>query len=222
MTFKMVVFDWDGTLLDSTGAITRAIRHACVSADLPDPGAEIASYVIGLGLGDALRHAAPGASDAQIAKLVEAYRDHYLSKDHELELFTGAVPLLQALNELSVICTVATGKSRQGLNRAMANSDTGRYFMGSRCADECHSKPHPQMLLELMEEFNTDPEHVVMIGDTTHDLNMAQAAGVKAVSVQTGAHPPKLLNQVPHYNSFLSINEMTPWLIDLIANHKHD
>lgn len=220
MSFKMVVFDWDGTLLDSTGAITRAIRHACLSADLPDPGAEIASYVIGLGLGDALRHAAPGASDDQIARLIKAYRDHYLSNDHELELFTGAIPLLKALNELDVICTVATGKSREGLNRAMANSNTAQYFKGSRCADECHSKPHPQMLLELMEEFETEPEHVVMIGDTTHDLNMAQAAGVKAISVQTGAHPLRLLQQVPHHHSFLSINEMTPWLIDTISNAK--
>lgn len=218
MTYKMVVFDWDGTILDSTGAITRAIQGACVDAGLPDPGAEIASYVIGLGLSDALRHAAPGASEHQIAMLVDSYRRHYLSNDHELELFTGAIPLLKQLNEMGVICTVATGKSRQGLNRAMSHSDTGRYFMGSRCADECHSKPHPQMILELMEEFDTDPADVVMIGDTTHDLNMANAAGVHALSVQTGAHPPKLLNQVPHLQSFHSINELAPWLVKTISS----
>ncbi|HEX4842184.1 MAG TPA: HAD-IA family hydrolase [Limnobacter sp.] len=217
MTFKMVVFDWDGTILDSTGTITRAIQSACVDAGLPDPGPEIASYVIGLGLGDALRHAAPGATDRQIASLVDSYRRHYLSKDHELELFAGVTPLLQTLNDMNVICTVATGKSRQGLNRAMENSGTGRYFMGSRCADECHSKPHPQMLLELMDEFGTHPDDVVMIGDTTHDLSMAQAAGVAALSVQTGAHPPKLLNQVPHLKSFHSINELAPWLIQTIS-----
>jgi phosphoglycolate phosphatase len=217
MTYKMVVFDWDGTILDSTGAITRAIQGACVDAGLPDPGEEIASYVIGLGLTDALRHAAPGANESQIAMLVDSYRRHYLSNDHELQLFTGAVPLLRQLTEMGVICTVATGKSRQGLNRAMAHSDTGRYFMGSRCADECHSKPHPQMILELMEEFDTDPSDVVMIGDTTHDLNMAKAAGVHALSVQTGAHPPKLLNQVPHLQSFHSINELAPWLVKTIS-----
>lgn len=220
MTYKMVVFDWDGTILDSTGAITRSIQRACLDAGLPDPGEEIASYVIGLGLTDALRHAAPGANEAQIALLVESYRTHYLSKDHELELFTGAVPLLQTLNEMGVICTVATGKSRHGLNRAMSNSDTGRYFRGSRCADECHSKPHPQMILELMEEFDIDPAHVVMIGDTTHDLNMAQAAAVHALSVQTGAHPPKLLSQVPHLETFHSINELAPWLIQTISSNK--
>jgi phosphoglycolate phosphatase len=217
MTYKMVVFDWDGTILDSTGAITRSIQKACLHAGLPDPGEEIASYVIGLGLTDALRHAAPGASEAQIALLVDSYRTHYLSNDHELQLFTGAIPLLKQLNEMGVICTVATGKSRQGLNRAFAHSDTGRYFMGSRCADECHSKPHPQMLLELMEEFNTDPADVVMIGDTTHDLNMAVAAGVHALSVQTGAHPPRLLNQVQHLQSFHSINELAPWLVQKIS-----
>ncbi|WP_370263108.1 HAD hydrolase-like protein, partial [Limnobacter sp.] len=140
MTYKMVVFDWDGTILDSTGAITRAIQQACLEAGLPDPGAEIASYVIGLGLNDALRHAAPGATESQIASLVNSYRHHYLSKDHELELFSGVVPLLQSLNDMKVICTVATGKSRQGLNRALEQTGTGRYFMGSRCADECHSK----------------------------------------------------------------------------------
>lgn len=216
----MVVFDWDGTILDSTGAITRAIQQACLDAGLPDPGEEIASYVIGLGLTDALRHAAPGANDQQIARLVDSYRTHYLSKDHELSLFSGAVPLLQSLNDLGVICTVATGKSRLGLNRAMSNSDTGRFFMGSRCADECHSKPHPQMLFELMEEFDTPAEHVVMIGDTTHDLNMAQSAGVHALSVQKGAHPIRLLNQVPHLKSFPSINELAPWLIQTISQSR--
>ena len=103
MTYKMVVFDWDGTILDSTGAITRSIQRACLDAGLPDPGEEIASYVIGLGLSDALRHAAPGASEAQIGLLVESYRKHYLSKDHELEFFTGAVTLLKDLNEMGVI-----------------------------------------------------------------------------------------------------------------------
>lgn len=92
--------------------------------------------------------------------------------------------------------------------------------MGSRCADECHSKPHPQMLLELMEEFDTPAEHVVMIGDTTHDLNMAQAAGVHALSVQKGAHPIRLLNQVPHLKSFPSINELAPWLIQTISQSR--
>lgn len=220
MTFKMVVFDWDGTILDSTGAITRSIRRACLDADLADPGDEIASYVIGLGLADALRHAAPGATDAQVARLVESYRKHYLSTDHELELFQGVIPLLSRLNEEGVVCTVATGKSRQGLNRAMAHSSTERFFLGSRCADECHSKPHPQMLLELMDEFSMAPAEVVMIGDTTHDLNMAQAAKVPALSVRSGAHPANLLDQVPHLKSFHSINELAPWLIQTIVESR--
>lgn len=216
MAFKMVVFDWDGTLLDSTGAITRTIRQACLDADLSDPGDEIASYVIGLGLADALRHAAPNASDAQVAKLVEAYRRHYLSIDHDLCLFDGVVPLLESLNSLGVVCTVTTGKSRQGLNRAMAQSDTGRFFAGSRCADECFSKPHPQMLQELMEEFNVLPEDTVMIGDTTHDLNMARSAGTHAIAVTSGAHPERLLMEVPHLRSFKSVNQASPWLVQVI------
>jgi phosphoglycolate phosphatase len=217
MTFKMVVFDWDGTLLDSTGAIARSIRQACITVGLPDPGSALASYVIGMGLVEALRHAAPSASEVQISQMVDAYRQHYLSRDHELELFSGVHPLLKSLNDMQIICTVATGKARQGLNRAMTNSNTAQYFMGSRCADECHSKPHPQMLLELMTEFDVPAQQVLMVGDTTHDLNMARAAGVQAVSVQTGAHPPKLLNEIAHLNTFVSINEMAPWLLRILA-----
>lgn len=218
MAFKMVVFDWDGTLLDSTGAIAEAIRSACLEADLPDPGEEIASYVIGLGLADALRHAAPNAAEHQVAKLVQSYRNHYLANDHELRLFDGVIPLLQSLNQLGVVCTVATGKSRDGLNRAMSQSSTSQYFSGSRCADECHSKPHPQMLLELLDEFMFSPNEVVMIGDTTHDLNMAKAAGTHAVALHSGAHPERLLNEVPHLASFKSINEAAPWLLSTIKN----
>lgn len=216
MTYKMVVFDWDGTLLNSTAAIARAIQAACMEAGLPDPGVEIASYVIGLGLSEALRHAAPGASDEQVALLVEGYRKHYLSNDQALSLFAGAIPLLQALNEMNVICAVATGKSRHGLNRAMSHSNTSSYIASSRCADECFSKPHPQMLLELMDEFNLSAKEVVMIGDTTHDLNMAKAAGVHALSVQTGAHSVKMLEQVAHLKSFHSINELAPWLLSTL------
>ncbi len=222
MTYKMVIFDWDGTLLDSTGAIAKSIRRACLDSGLPDPGEEVASYVIGLGLSQALARAAPQASQSQINLMIDSYRKHYLSKDHDLELFSGVLPLITTLNAMGTICTVATGKSRQGLNRAMSNSGTTPYFKGSRCADECRSKPDPQMILELMDEFNVDPVHVVMIGDTTHDLYMAQSAGVHALSVQSGAHPLKLLNQVPHLKTFLSINELAPWLIQTIAdNHSH-
>lgn len=222
MTFKMVVFDWDGTLLDSTGMIANGIRYACAKAGLQDPGQHVASYVIGMGLVDALRHAAPLATERQLAVLIDEYKSFYLSQDQDLALFSGVIPLLQKLNEVGVICTVATGKSRQGLNRAMEHTATAKYFMGSRCADECHSKPHPQMLLELMDEFCVDPEHVLMIGDTTHDLNMARAAGVQALAVQTGAHSPEMLNGVPHLQAFLSINEVAPWLVQEILEGNND
>ena len=218
MAFKMVVFDWDGTLLDSTGAIAKTIRRACVEAGLADPGPEIASFVIGLGLADALRHAAPDATEEQVAKLVDGYRRHYLSNDHELNLFDGVVPLLKQLNEMNVLCTVATGKSRAGLDRAMAQTGTAEYFSASRCADECFSKPHPQMLHELIEEFAVQPTDVVMIGDTTHDLNMARAAKTHAVAVRSGAHSAEMLEQVPHLKAFLSIDEAAPWLVSAIRS----
>jgi phosphoglycolate phosphatase len=217
MTFKMVVFDWDGTLLDSTGIIAKGIRHACQVAGLEDPGQQVASYVIGMGLVQALHHAAPQATEQQLSVLIEAYKSFYLSQDQDLALFSGVIPLLKTLNKIGVICTVATGKSRPGLNRAMENTGTAQYFMGSRCADECHSKPHPQMILELIDEFCVSPEQVLMIGDTTHDLNMAHAAGVQALAVQSGAHSPDMLKTAPHLQAFLSINEAASWLIHTIS-----
>ncbi|NJM33026.1 MAG: HAD-IA family hydrolase [Limnobacter sp.] len=216
MAFKMIVFDWDGTLLDSTGAITHAIRQACQDAALPDPGQEIASFVIGLGLAEALRYAAPSATDEQLNILTESYRHNYLKADHTLRLFAGAVPLLEALQQRNITCTVATGKSRQGLNRAMEQTKTRPFFAGTRCADECHSKPHPEMLHELMEEFSFVPEEVLMIGDTTHDLQMAQAAGTHALAVCSGAHPRNMLVQLPHLAAFTSVSEATPWLLQAL------
>ena len=216
MTYKMIVFDWDGTVFDSTGLIADLIRLSCTEVWFTDPGEHAASYVIGMGLPQAFAMLVPQASHEQINQILERYRYHYLQQRNSVKLFKEVVPLLTSLRDLGVICTVATGKSRAGLNRTMAECQVAHFFAASRCADECFSKPHPQMLEQLLNEFSLAPNHALMIGDTTHDLNMAHALGVPAVSVQSGAHSLQLLQQVPHLKSFLSINEVAPWLISQI------
>jgi phosphoglycolate phosphatase len=210
--FELVVFDWDGTLLDSPGAIVAAIQAAARDLDLPEPPDERARHVIGLGLSDALRHALPELPPERYGELVERYRYHYLSRDHELSLFAGVEALLQELADSGARLAVATGKSRLGLERALKTSGLGRYFEASRCADECHSKPHPQMLHELMDETFVVPERMVMVGDTTHDLLMAQNAGVAGLGVAWGAHPRVALDEAAPVAVFERIEELAEWL----------
>jgi phosphoglycolate phosphatase len=187
--FDLIVFDWDGTLMDSTAHITRSIQAACRDLDLPVPGDEAASYVIGLGLRDALQIAAPTLDAADYPKLSERYRFHYLTRDQHTELFVGVREMLEDLRASGYLLAVATGKSRVGLNRALDEVRLASQFDATRCADETFSKPHPAMLQELTRELGQDLQRTVMIGDTTHDLQMAENAGAVAVAVTYGAHP---------------------------------
>ena len=186
--FDLIVFDWDGTILDSTAAIVSAMQSACRDLGLSEPAAAIARQVIGLGLADALRIAAPDLTEESVPHLVARYRHHYLSGDRSLALFEGVEDMLGDLRTAGYLLAVATGKGRQGLNRALDHSGLGALFVASRCADECFSKPHPQMLEELMAELDVPPERTLMIGDTTHDVQMARNAGVAALAVTYGAH----------------------------------
>lgn len=210
--FELLVFDWDGTLLDSAGAIVAAIKAACLDLDLPVPSDDRARHVIGLGLGDALRHAVPDLPEQDYPRMVDRYRHHYLSRDHELRLFDGAAELIVELADADFMLAVATGKSRLGLNRALTASGLGRCFQGSRCADECFSKPHPQMLAELMDEFAVTPARTLMIGDTTHDLLMARNAGVASLAVSYGAHPAAALDALAPLARLQHVEELAGWL----------
>lgn len=210
--FELLVFDWDGTLMDSAAAIVAAIQAAAGDLGIEPPSDERARHVIGLGLGDALRHAVPDLPEARYPQMVERYRYHYLSRDHELTLFAGAGELIAELAEDGFILAVATGKSRVGLDRALQVSGLGPFFHDSRCADECHSKPHPQMLEELMDAFAVTPERTLMIGDTTHDLQMARNAGVAALAVAYGAHPPEALDALEPLARLHAIEELRRWL----------
>lgn len=212
MKYELVVFDWDGTLLDSAGAIVRAIQLACRDLDHPIPDEGRARHVIGLGLVDALRHSAPELPPERYPEMVERYRHHYLAGDHELTLFPGIPAVLENLRAAGHVLAIATGKSRLGLERALDHSGLRPLFQASRCADECHSKPHPQMLEELMAEFGVTNEAVLMIGDTSHDLMMARSAGVASLAVTYGAHPHEHLREHEPLACLHTVRELGDWL----------
>jgi phosphoglycolate phosphatase len=210
--FELIVFDWDGTLMDSAGAIVACIQAAAIDMGFPPPADERARHVIGLGLHEALRYALPDLEEGRHVELADRYRHHYLSQDNELTLFDGADALVRGLAVAGFTLAVATGKSRKGLDRAMAVSGLGDCFHASRCADECHSKPHPQMLEELMAEFGVPPSLTLMIGDTTHDLEMARNAGVASLAVSYGAHDRDALAALVPLHCVESVAELTAWL----------
>ncbi|RCS58687.1 HAD family hydrolase [Parvibium lacunae] len=210
--YDLIVFDWDGTLMDSTATITRCIQAACADLGLPVPDEAQASHVIGLGLQDALQRAVPTIQPDQVGAMVARYRHHYLSQDQALTLFSGARELLVYLKEMGLALAVATGKSRVGLNRALDASGTRPLFDATRCADETFSKPHPAMLLELCDELGMSPARTLMIGDTTHDLQMAQNAGAAAIGVTYGAHPADVLATCPSVALLNSMAALRQWL----------
>lgn len=210
--FDLLVFDWDGTLLDSTGAIVDSLKAACRDLNLPEPSTRDARHVIGLGLGEALHLAVPSLAKEQIPWMIERYRHHYLSCDHDLTLFDGVLELIAELKASDYLLAVATGKSRLGLGRSLLHCGLGDYFSATRCADECFSKPHPQMLEELMDEFAVSPDRTLMIGDTTHDLQMAINAGVASLAVAYGAHSAVELDALNPLARLNSVGELSEWL----------
>jgi len=211
--FKLIVFDWDGTLMDSAAAIVAAIQAGCRDLSIEPPSDATARHIIGLGLTEALQVVLPELPASRYPVLVERYRHHFLAHDEELVLFEGVSDMLEALTDAGHLLGVATGKSRRGLDRALAESGLAAFFQGTRCVDECHSKPHPQMLQQLMAEFDTSPGSTLMIGDTTHDLMMARNAGVAALAVAYGAHPrAELLAEEPLYCAE-NVSELRTWLI---------
>jgi phosphoglycolate phosphatase len=210
--YSLVVFDWDGTLMDSTVGITIAIQEAARDLGLPVPDRERASHVIGLGLHDALRAAVPDLPQQKYAEFVEAYRRHFLVRQDEMGLFPGVREMLEELVARGHRLAVATGKSRRGLDHQFGLTGLGELFVASRCADESKPKPHPAMLLELMDELAMARRELLMIGDTSHDLGMAQSAGVDAVAVGYGAHPIESLSAWNPRASVRSIAELRQWL----------
>ncbi|HEY0877247.1 MAG TPA: HAD-IA family hydrolase [Zeimonas sp.] len=214
--FRLVVFDWDGTLIDSTAAIVHALCAAAADLGLPVPSRERAAHVIGLGLFDAIRIAVPAVQREQLAEFVVRYRHHYFALDGHLEPFEGVPQLLGDLVDAGAWLAVATGKSRAGLDRALEQTGWARHFLTTRCADEGAPKPDPWMLRDICEELGVDPLLALMVGDTTHDLGMARAAGAGAIAVTYGAHPRSELEGEPSLAMVDSIAELREALLSRV------
>jgi phosphoglycolate phosphatase len=212
--FDLIVFDWDGTLMDSTATIVKSIQAAARDVGLPVPSDQAAAHVIGLALPEAMQAVIPDIDPALYPKMVERYRYHYLTKDHELVLFGGVRDMLAELSQEGYFLAVATGKSRVGLNRALNAVGLLSVFDATRCADETFSKPHPAMLQELTRELGQELRRTVMIGDTTHDLLMANNAGATGVAVEYGAHPVNQLAACRPVFSAKSVEELRAWLVE--------
>ncbi len=210
--FDLVVFDWDGTLFDSTALIARSIQEACRDVGTPVPSVADASYVIGLGLEEALQHVAPSLAQTEYGALAKRYRHHYLARQDNLALFDGALEMLAALTARQHLLAVATGKGRRGLDQALAHAELAHVFHATRTADETASKPDPLMLHELMAQTGTPPERTLMIGDTTHDLEMARRADVSSVAVSYGAHETDAFAHHAPLAVAHSMRELHDWL----------
>ena len=210
--FDLIVFDWDGTLFDSTALIARCIQAACADVGTAVPSDRDASYVIGLGLADALQYAAPQLPRERHRELAERYRHHYLASHSSVVLFDGTFEMLQALKARNHLLGVATGKTRRGLDDALGTAQMKGLFDGTRTADETAGKPDPQMLFELMREFDIAPQRTLMIGDTTHDLQMAANAGAASIGVSYGAHEHEAFGGFDTCHVAHSTADLRAWL----------
>ena len=213
--FDLIAFDWDGTLFDSTAIITRCIQAAVRDVGGTVPTDQEASYVIGMGLMQALAHAAPDVPRDRYPALGDRYRHHYFAIQHEISLFDGILPMLDKLKARGHWLAVATGKSRRGLDEALGTVALSGRFDASRTADQTAGKPDPLMLRELMAEFDASPQRTLMIGDTTHDLQMALNAGCASVAVSYGAHDPAAFAELGPLYVAHSVSQLDDWL------HRH-
>jgi phosphoglycolate phosphatase len=210
--FELLVFDWDGTLMDSTALIAGALQAACRDIDLPVPSDEQARHIIGLGLNDAMAHVLPNVHPGLYPRVVERYGYHFRLREPGTPLFPGALEALRALNDTGYLLAVATGKSRRGLDRVLEATGLTTVFHATRCGEESGSKPHPGMLNDLIGLLATEPAKTLMIGDTTHDLQMALNAGVASVAATYGAHPREQLAALQPLACVDRPQELWQWL----------
>ncbi len=214
MAYQLVIFDWDGTVMDSTGRIIACMHQAGADLCLPVLEDDAVREIIGLGLPEALRTLYPGIGDRDLERMRERYAVHFVAAEASpSRLYPGARETLAALRTAGLRLAVAPGQSRKGLGRVWASSGLGVSFDASRCADETHSKPHPAMVTELLTELGVAPERALVVGDTSFDLQMARDAGVDRVAVSYGAHPvDRLMNFHP-----LAVIDALPQLLPLLG-----
>ena len=212
--FDLLIFDWDGTLMDSAGVIVDSIQRACADLGIPVPATRASRQIIGLGLMQALQTLLPDLSEEDYPRLVERYRHHYLGRDLAIPLFDGVAAGSRNLQAQGFQLAVATGKSRVGLERAFASSGLADAFLTTRTADQTHSKPHPAMVLEIIDELGADPTRTLVIGDTGHDLLMAANAGVASLGVTYGAHEVDALQCHSPLALIDSFDKVHTWLCE--------
>jgi phosphoglycolate phosphatase len=212
-TYDLIVFDWDGTLMDSAGHIVSAMQHAIRGLGLPARSDTQLSDLIGLGLNDAFARLYPELNTEATLKLLSQYRQHFLNPPVPgSTLFVGVQETLQHLHAAGYRLAVATGKSRRGLDRALDETGLRSLFVTSRCADECASKPDPQMLEEILYECNVESARALMVGDTEYDMAMARSAGVPALGVAWGVHGIDRLLSAGASVVLPSVPDLRPWL----------
>ncbi len=214
--YAAVLFDWDGTVMDSTYSIASSIQLASADLQLPVPSIQQASWVIGLSLESALYRAVPDLTAEQMPEFLERYRYHFMQRDPHIKLFDGILPFLGELRGRQIALGVATGKSRQGLDRVLQQVNLSTFFDATRCADETRSKPDPEMLHQLLNELMLEPEQVLMVGDTVHDIHMATNAGMDSVAVTYGAHDPQTLAKAEPTVMVDNVAQMRDWVLERI------
>jgi phosphoglycolate phosphatase len=212
--FDLLIFDWDGTLMDSATCIAKSLQSACEDLGYPVPSDRDARYIIGLGLHDAMAHVLPHVSASEYPRIVERYRHHFLKGDAQTTLFAGVLDMLQELRAKGHLLAVATGKSRRGLDRALEVTGLATHFHATRCADEGHTKPDPRMLHWLLDQLGVAQTRALMVGDTSHDMAMAQAAGVERVGVSHGAHEIEDLLRYEPLACVRDCAELRAWLAE--------
>lgn len=195
---KLIIFDWDGTLADSTAAIAANMQQAFRDCRLQAPAADDVRHLIGRSLHQVIHELAPDLSERQHAELTRAYQIRAHTPDQTAALFPEALPCLNALHKQGYWLAVATGKGRKGLDLAIRETATADFWLETRCADESAAKPAPDMVWEICDRLGIATADTVIIGDTTYDLDMAANARVSAIGVLTGAHKRELLSSRPH------------------------
>jgi phosphoglycolate phosphatase len=216
--FRLLVFDWDGTLMDSIGTIVACTQATIRELDLGELSEEKIRGTIGLGLRETIDILSPGSDDEQFGRILECYRKHWVSTYRDMPLlFTGVEEMLRDFGEQGYLLAVATGKSRRGLDYALEQTGLGDLFHATRTADEAFSKPHPQMLLDILDELGVPPRQAVMVGDTTYDLEMARSARTASIGVCTGSHCREELESFEPLVCLERVVELDSWLAARLA-----
>lgn len=211
--YKLIIFDWDGTLMDSVSKIVACMQAASRDASVSVPSVAAVKNIIGLGLSEAIYELHPNIPNKYLTLIEDRYRHHFVHQDDtESPLFPGVADVLKKLSVQGYTLSVATGKSRRGLDRVLHELDMHDLFAISRCADETDPKPHPAMVNEILKETGIRPNQALVVGDTEYDMAMAQSAHVDRIAVSYGAHSVERLKS---YNPVLMIDgieEILPWL----------